>query len=123
MPDYGTGRCDFPKGDAKALYNSVQNVLYKLPEETRVFVGHDYQPNGRELKFETTIAESKAHNKQLNVDTSEADYVEFRQSRDATLSPPKLLYPSIQVNIEAGRFPKFENNNKHYLKTPLNIQF
>ena len=122
MPDYGTGRCDFPKGDAKALYHSVHDVLYALNESTRVFVGHDYQPNNRELQFETTIGESKAHNIQLTAATTEDSLVAFRQTRDATLAAPKLLYPSIQVNIEAGHLPEAESNGKQYLKTPLNIQ-
>lgn len=105
MPDYGTGRCDFPKGDAQALYHSVHDVLYRLDDDTRVFVGHDYLPGGRALKYETTIAESKQFNRQLSAQTSQLDYVNFRQQRDATLNPPKLLYPSIQVNIAAGQLP------------------
>ncbi|MCJ8314795.1 MAG: MBL fold metallo-hydrolase [Saccharospirillaceae bacterium] len=123
MPDYGTGRCDFPKGDATKLYDSVHNVLYQLDENTRVFVGHDYCPNGRELKFETSIKESKTSNKQLTENTSKEEFVIMRETRDATLSAPKLLFPSIQVNIEAGRLPKSEDNGKHYLKIPLNLTF
>ena len=123
MPDYGTGRCDFPKGDAAKLFHSVHDVLYKLEENTRVFVGHDYRPNGRELKYTTSIKESKASNKQLTENTSKEDFVTMRETRDASLSAPKLLFPSIQVNIEAGHLPKNEDNGKHYLKIPLNLTF
>ena len=119
MPDYGTGRCDFPKGDAGALYHSVAKRLYELPDATRVFVGHDYQPNGRPLAFETTIGESKRNNIQLKSTTSESEFVAFRKKRDATLSAPRLLFPSIQVNIAAGRFPETESNGKVYLKIPI----
>jgi glyoxylase-like metal-dependent hydrolase (beta-lactamase superfamily II) len=119
MPDYGTGRCDFPKGSAHDLYQSVMNTLYKLPNETRVFVGHDYSPNGREMRFQTTIGESKKSNIQLSEFTSEKDYVDFRAARDKTLNAPRLLLPSIQVNIAAGHLPDHEENGKSYLKLPL----
>ena len=119
MPDYGTGRCDFPKGSAHDLYQSLMNTLYKLPNETRVFVGHDYSPNGREMRFQTTIGESKKSNIQLSEFTSEKDYVEFRAARDKTLNAPRLLLPSIQVNIAAGHLPEIEENGKSYLKLPL----
>lgn len=119
MPDYGTGRCDFPKGDARALFQSVTQRIYRLPESTRVFVGHDYQPNGRPLAFETTIGTSKKSNIQLNSQTSEAHFVDFRNKRDQTLSAPRLLFPSVQVNIAAGEFPKPESNGKIYLKLPV----
>jgi glyoxylase-like metal-dependent hydrolase (beta-lactamase superfamily II) len=119
MPDSGTGRCDFPKGSAHDLYQSVMNTLYKLPNETRVFVGHDYSPNGREMRFQTTIGESKKSNIQLSEVTSEKDYVEFRAARDKTLNAPRLLLPSIQVNIAAGQLPDLEDNGKSYLKLPL----
>ena len=119
MPDYGTGRCDFPKGSAHDLYKSVMNTLYKLPDETRVFVGHDYSPNGREMRFQTTIGESKKSNIQLSELTSEKNYVEFRAARDRTLNAPRLLLPSIQVNIAAGHLPDLEENGKSYLKLPL----
>ncbi|WP_434423362.1 MBL fold metallo-hydrolase [Nannocystis pusilla] len=105
MPDYGTGRCDFPRGSAEALYRSVTGRLYMLPDETRVFVGHDYQPNGRPLAYESTIGAEKRNNVQLPAGRSEADFVAFRRGRDATLAAPKLLYPSLQVNIDAGRLP------------------
>ncbi len=119
MPDYGTGRCDFPRGDAKALYHSITSRLYTLPDNTRVFVGHDYQPGGRALEYETTIGESKKKNIQLKDDTSEADFVMFRKTRDATLTAPKLLFPSVQVNIAAGELPDPEANGRIYLKLPI----
>ena len=121
MPDYGTGRCDFPKGSAKDLYHSVAHNLYSLPDETRVFVGHDYQPNGRELQFMTTIGISKKSNIQLKDTTSEKEFVEFRESRDETLKAPRLLLPSIQVNIDAGKLPPAEDNGVSYLKLPLRV--
>ena len=110
IEDYGTGRCDFPDGCADKLYTSIHETLYKLPESTIVFVGHDYQPNGRELRFETTIGASKRANAHLKMDTKREEYVSFRTSRDKTLSPPKLLEPSLKVNIAAGDLPKdFKN--------------
>lgn len=121
MPDYGTGRCDFPRGSAKDLYHSVSKNLYSLPDETRVFVGHDYQPNGRELQFMTTIGESKKKNIQLKATTSENEFVEFRENRDRTLKAPRLLLPSIQVNIDAGKLPPAEDNGVSYLKLPLRV--
>ncbi|MCT4640981.1 MAG: MBL fold metallo-hydrolase [Bacteriovoracaceae bacterium] len=119
MPDFGTGRCDFPLGSAKELYNSIYNKLYSLPVETRVFTGHDYQPGGRELKFEFSIGESKKYNIQLNENTQEEDFIFFRESRDKTLSAPKLLLPSIQANIAAGELPALEDNGVSYLKIPI----
>ncbi len=120
MPDSGTGRCDFPQGSAESLYNSVQK-LYSLPDSTRVFVGHDYQPGGRELRYETTIGACKATNKQLQADTSLEDFVKFRTARDATLRPPRLIFQSIQVNIQAGRLPEPDANGIRYLKIPMDI--
>lgn len=119
MPDYGTGRCDFPAGSADDLYTSVHEKLYKLPDNFRVFVGHDYLPNGRALAFETTIAEEKAKNIQLNYETSRNQFVEFRKIRDKSLAAPRLLLPSVQVNIDAGKLPKPEKNGKSYLKIPV----
>ena len=119
MPDFGTGRCDFPAGSAKDLYHSVHEKLYKLPSETRVFTGHDYQPNGRELKYESTIGEQKKENVQLKEKTTEAEFIEFRTKRDATLSAPTLLLPSVQVNIDAGQLPQAEDNGVRYLKIPV----
>jgi glyoxylase-like metal-dependent hydrolase (beta-lactamase superfamily II) len=120
MPDYGTGRCDFPLGSSKELYNSIHNKLYKLPDATRFFTCHDYMPNGRDLMFESTIGESKKNNIQLKESTTQDQFTEFRDSRDATLSAPKLLLPSIQINIDAGKLPEKEDNGKSYLKIPIN---
>ena len=119
LPDYGTGRCDFPQGDARSLYQSIVRRLYSLPEATRVFVGHDYQPGGRNMQCETTIAESKQRNIQLNAATTEEEFVQFRKTRDATLSAPRLLYPSVQINIAAGELPPPETNGQSYLKLPI----
>jgi glyoxylase-like metal-dependent hydrolase (beta-lactamase superfamily II) len=104
MPDSGTGRCDFPRGSATDLYRSITQKLYTLPDTTRVFVGHDYQPQGRELAFETTIAVEKTGNIQLPDGRSEEQFVEFRSTRDATLKMPRLIFQSVQVNINAGTF-------------------
>ncbi|MEN9785616.1 MAG: hypothetical protein RLZZ299_880, partial [Pseudomonadota bacterium] len=122
MPDYGVGRCDFPAGDADALYTSVHDRLYALPPETRVFVGHDYQPNGRPVAWQTTIAESRAGNVQLQADTSRPGFVAARRARDATLSAPRLLLPSVQVNIDAGRLPPARADGRRYLVTPLKVE-
>lgn len=119
MPDYGTGRCDFPAGSAKDLYHSIHCKLYELPEKTKVFTGHDYQPNGRELKFVSTIGEQKTDNIQLKANTTEEEFVKFRTERDAKLSAPKLLLPSVQFNIDAGNMPKAENNGTSYFKIPI----
>lgn len=119
MPDYGTARCDFPGGSAEQLYESIQR-LYALPGETRVFTCHDYQPEGRELRYETTIAEERSSNIQLKSTTTKKDFVAFRKQRDATLEMPVLILPSLQVNIRAGRLPEAEQNGVSYLKIPLN---
>ena len=122
MEDYGTGRCDFPRGSADALYASIHDRLYTLPDATRVFVGHDYQPNGRELKYETTIGASKQHNIQLKAETPREQFVQFRTARDATLKQPRLLFPSVQVNVDAGRLPSAHENGIRYLRIPLNLK-
>ncbi len=119
MPDFGTGRCDFPMGSAKDLYNSVHGKLYKLPDTTKVYTCHDYQPGGRELRFISTIGESKEKNIQLNEKTTQEEYVNFRTERDKKLSAPKLLLPSIQVNIDGGKLPQVEDNDVSYLKIPV----
>jgi len=119
MPDFGVARCDFPGGNAKTLYHSVTKKLYTLPESTRVFTAHDYQPGGRELKHETSIGDSKKHNIHLNEKTSENDFVEFRTNRDKNLPAPKLLLPSLAININAGRLPSPEANGLSYLKLPI----
>jgi glyoxylase-like metal-dependent hydrolase (beta-lactamase superfamily II) len=118
MPDSGTARCDFPGGDAKLLYASIQR-LYALPPDTRVFVCHDYGPGGREIACETTIAAERAGNIHVRDGTTEAEFVAMRTKRDAGLEVPSLLYPSVQVNIRAGRPPPAEGNGRRYLKLPL----
>jgi glyoxylase-like metal-dependent hydrolase (beta-lactamase superfamily II) len=120
LEDAGTGRCDFPRGSAAALYDSVQR-LYALPDETRVFVGHDYQPGGRPLRWQTTIAASKARNPQLSAETSREAFVALRQARDRTLAAPRLLLPSLQVNLAAGRLPAPHRNGVRYLAIPLRV--
>ncbi|MBT4760777.1 MAG: MBL fold metallo-hydrolase [Bdellovibrionaceae bacterium] len=119
MPDYGTGRCDFPKGSATDLYNSVMNKLYMLPDHLKYYTGHDYQPGGRELMYQSTIGASKANNVRLTAETTEAEFVAAREKRDAELDVPKLLLPSIQLNINAGLFPEPEDNGTMYLKLPF----
>ncbi len=110
MSDYGTGRCDLPAGSATDLYESVHEKLYRLPEHFKVFVGHDYLPNGRELQFQSTIAQEKVQNIQLNAKTTREDFVHFRSTRDRSLSAPKLLLSSVQINIDAGHLPKPSEN-------------
>jgi glyoxylase-like metal-dependent hydrolase (beta-lactamase superfamily II) len=119
MDDYGTGRCDFPRGSAEAMYDSVQK-LYRLPDATRVFPGHDYLPNGRELRYETTIACEKSRNPQLNGTTTLEQFVALRSARHAGLAAPKLLFQSVQVNIDGGRLPAPHANGMRYLVLPLN---
>lgn len=120
MDDYGTGRCDFPRGSAEDLYTSISK-LYALPDETRVFVGHDYQPGGREVKWETTIGKSKSNNPQMKGNTSREDFVKFRTERDATLKAPRLLFQSVQVNVDAGKLPGEVGAGIRYLRLPLNV--
>ena len=118
-PDFGTARCDFPGGDARQLYKSVQK-LYALPDETRLFLCHDYMPGGRALVTETTIGYQKAHNIQIAAHISEDEFVEMREAKDATLRMPTLILPSVQVNLRAGEMPPAEDNGVHYLKVPIN---
>ncbi|MBK9323835.1 MAG: MBL fold metallo-hydrolase [Bdellovibrionaceae bacterium] len=119
MPDYGTGRCDFPSGSSEDLYDSVYKRIYALPDQYRVFVGHDYLPDQRPLAFESTIAEEKKRNIQLNIETKKADFVELRNKRDRSLAAPKLLFPSVQININAGCLPTPDNKGTRYLKIPI----
>lgn len=119
MPDYGTARCDFPGGDARQLFRSINAVL-SLPPQTRLFMCHDYQPGGRELRFETTVAEERQHNIHVREGISEEAFVAMRSARDATLDMPVLLLPSVQVNMRAGQMPPAEGNGVRYLKIPLN---
>lgn len=119
MPDYGTGRCDFPAGSAIELYRSVHGRIYELPEDTKIYTGHDYLPNGRPLKFMATVAEEKRENIQLKSNTTLDEFVRFRNDRDRTLAAPKLLLPSVQVNIDAGHLPEPAANGKRYLRIPI----
>lgn len=107
MPDYGVGRTDFPGASAGNLYDSITTRLYRLPEATRVFTGHDYQPGGRELRYESTVGQQMRENQQLSGATGRDDFIRFRRERDLTLSTPRLLHASIQVNIDGGRLPPF----------------
>ncbi len=120
MPDVGTGRCDFPAGSASDLFDSVSAGLYALPDSTRVFVGHDYPTSGRTVEFESTLGDEKSKNIQLTSLTIREDYIAAREKRDATLAAPKLLYPAIQVNIDAGRMPSPARNEKRFLRIPVN---
>lgn len=120
MEDYGVGRCDFPKGSSETLYDSIQK-LYALPDSTRVFPGHDYPPNGRAVRFETTIGASKEHNPQLNQNTSKETFIEMRTARDKSLAAPVLLFPSVQVNIDGGHLPPAHKNGVRYLAIPINL--
>ena len=119
MPDVGTARCDFPGGDAKTLYASVRKIL-SLPPETRLFMCHDYPPNGRAVTFETTVAEQRAKNIHVHDGITEAQFVEMRTKRDATLEMPVLILPAVQINIRAGEMPPKEDNGIAYAKIPLN---
>ena len=120
MPDYGTARADFPGGDACTLYRSIHKLL-ALPEATRMFVGHDYLPEGREdYRWETTVGAQKAGNIHVGGGVSEDDFVAMREARDATLAVPKLILPSLQMNIRAGALPPAEASGKRFLKMPLN---
>lgn len=121
MPDYGTARCDFPGGDARQLYRSIQKI-FALPAQTRLFMCHDYLPPGRaHYKWETTIAEERAHNVHVHDGVTEEQFVDLRKKRDATLDMPVLIIPSVQVNIRAGRLPPPEDNGVTYLKVPVNL--
>lgn len=119
MPDYGVGRCDFPAGSAEQLYDSIMGRLYGLPDATRVFVGHDYQPGGREVLWQSTIGEEKQRNVQLPAGMPREEFVERRRARDKRLGAPRLLFPSVQFNIHGGRLPPPESNGTAYLKIPV----
>jgi len=120
MPDYGTARCDFPGGSGEQLFDSIQRI-YTLSGSTRLFMCHDYQPGGRDLRFITTVAEQKRDNIQLNERTTKQEYLAFRKTRDAQLEMPTLILPAVQINIRAGEFPEPEGNGTAYLKIPLNV--
>jgi glyoxylase-like metal-dependent hydrolase (beta-lactamase superfamily II) len=120
MPDFGTARCDFPGGSPEALFESVQRIL-TLPEDTRIFVGHDYKAPGREdFAWETTVGAQKALNVHVGAGKSKEAFVAMRNARDKTLAMPRLIIPSLQVNMRAGKMPEPEDNGKSYLKVPIN---
>lgn len=119
MPDYGTARCDFPGGDARTLYRSIQK-LFTLPDQTRLFMCHDYKAPGREeFRYQTTVAEQRAHNVHVRDGIGEDEFVAMRNARDATLGMPSLMLPAVQVNMRGGRLPPAEANGRRYLKIPL----
>ncbi|KUO69491.1 MAG: MBL fold metallo-hydrolase [Alphaproteobacteria bacterium BRH_c36] len=119
MPDGGSARADFPGGDAGTLYDSIQKVL-SLPDEMRLFMCHDYGPNGREIRWETTVGEEKAHNIHVGGGKTRDEFVKFRTERDAQLAMPKLIIPSLQINMRGGKLPPAEDDGKTYLKVPVN---
>ncbi|NRA98592.1 MAG: MBL fold metallo-hydrolase [Rhodobacteraceae bacterium] len=120
MPDFGTARCDFPGGSADVMYDSVQKIL-SLPDETRIFVGHDYKAPGRdEYAWETTVGEQRARNVHIGGGTDRDDFVEMRETRDAKLAMPKLIVPSLQVNMRAGNMPEPDDQGDVFLKLPIN---
>jgi glyoxylase-like metal-dependent hydrolase (beta-lactamase superfamily II) len=119
MPDGGSARADFPGGDAGVLYDSIQKVL-ALPDETRLFMCHDYGPNGRDIQWETSVADEKQHNIHVGDGKTREDFVKFRTERDAQLAMPRLIIPSLQVNMRAGEMPPAEEDGKVFLKVPLN---
>ena len=119
MPDFGTARCDFPGGSADDLYTSIQKIL-ELPDETRIFVGHDYKAPGRDrFAWESTVGEQKSRNVHIGGGASKDSFVEMREARDATLAMPRLIVPSLQVNMRAGQMPEAEDNGTVYLKVPV----
>jgi glyoxylase-like metal-dependent hydrolase (beta-lactamase superfamily II) len=119
MPDYGTARCDFPGGDARILFRSINKVL-SLPPQTRLYMCHDYRPNGRDVRFVTTVADERKNNIHVKDGISEEEFVAMRTARDATLEMPVLILPSVQVNMRAGELPPAEGNGIRYLKIPIN---
>ena len=119
MPDGGSARADFPGGDARELYRSIMRVL-ELPDEMRLFICHDYGPTGRDIKWETTVAEEREHNIHVHSGVSEDEFVAVREARDATLAMPKLIIPSLQVNMRAGQLPPKDRDGRTFLKVPVN---
>ncbi len=119
MPDGGSARADFPGGDARVLYQSIQRLL-SLPDELRLFMCHDYMPNGRDVEYETTVKQQREHNIHVHSGISEDEFVVMRETRDATLGMPRLIIPSLQINMRAGHLPKPDTNGTVYLKVPLN---
>ncbi len=120
MPDSGTARCDFPGGSASQLFHSIQRI-FELDDQTHLYMCHDYQPNGRELSYVTTIEAQKQYNIHVKAPVTQHEYVATRETRDEKLAVPKLLYPAIQMNINAGNLPASHNNGQRYLKIPLSV--
>ncbi len=120
MPDGGTARADFPGGDARTLFRSIRKVLETLPRETKLYMCHDYAPGGREIKWETTVDEQRRTNIHVRDGMTEDEFVRLRETRDATLGMPKLILPSLQVNIRGGRLPEPDQSGKRFLKVPIN---
>ncbi len=120
MPDVGTARCDFPGGSAATLYDSIQKIL-SLPDNTEVYVCHDYPPEGRDYQCKTTVKEQKSNSIHVNGNITKEQFIQNREKRDATLAMPKLILPSIQINIRAGKMPPAEENGSRYLKIPINL--
>lgn len=121
MPDYGTGRCDFPGGSASDQYDSVTKRLYTLPDDTLTYAGHDYMPGGRALRYSAPVAEQRTGNVHLRATTSREEFIANKEAADALKDAPRLLFQSVQVNIDAGRLPSPESNTVRYLKIPINI--
>jgi len=119
MPDGGSARADFPGGDAGILFDSIQKLL-ALPDDMRLFMCHDYGPNGRDIAWETTVGDEKAHNIHVGGGKTKADFVKFREERDAQLAMPRLIIPSLQVNMRAGELPPADKDGKTFLKVPVN---
>ncbi len=119
MPDYGSGRCDFPGGDASELYRTIHDKLFSLPAGMKIYTGHDYQPGGRPLKFWATVEEERTTNVHVKPQTTCDEFVRFRTERDKTLSAPKLLLPAVQLNLRAGRMPEPHKNGRRYLTIPI----
>jgi glyoxylase-like metal-dependent hydrolase (beta-lactamase superfamily II) len=119
MPDLGSARADFPGGDARQLYRSIQKIL-SYPDETKIFICHDYPPSSRKIKWCTTVGEQKKNNIHVKTSITEDEFVKIREERDKTLSMPNLIIPSIQVNMRAGNFPPPEDNGSTYIKVPIN---
>jgi glyoxylase-like metal-dependent hydrolase (beta-lactamase superfamily II) len=120
MPDGGTARADFPGGDAHTLYKSIKKVL-SLPKQTRLFMCHDYGPNGRDIRWETTVGDEREHNIHVRDGVTEEEFVAMRTARDSTLGMPKLIIPSLQVNMRAGDLPPPDKSGKRFLKVPVNV--
>ena len=121
MPDYGTGRCDFPGGSAADQFDSVTRRLYTLPDDTMTYVGHDYMPGGRELRYSASIAEQRESNVHVRATTDKNEFVRIKEAADEKKAAPRLLFQSVQVNIDAGRLPDPQRNEVRYLKIPINI--